>query len=72
MRFVMRAYGRAPRAPAPRNVTQIALRASTPEDAVAEAERHWSRNPSMRSCRGYSVFDAQGQPLVYVPANEPA
>lgn len=72
MRFVMRAYGPAPRAPAPRNVTQIALRAATPEDAVAEADRHWNRNPSLRSCRGYSVFDAQGRPLTYVTASEPA
>jgi hypothetical protein len=72
MRFVMRGYGRGPAASAPRNVTQIALRATTAEEAVAEADRHWQRNPAMRACRGYSVFDAQGRPLTYVSAREPA
>ncbi|HEY0648426.1 hypothetical protein [Phenylobacterium sp.] len=72
MRFVMRGYGRGPGVSTPRNVIQIALRATTPEDAVAEADRHWRRNASMRACRGYSVFDAQGRPLTYVRACEPA
>jgi hypothetical protein len=72
MRFVMRAYGPEPRTSTARNVTQVVLRATTAEDALVEADGHWRRHPSLRRCRGYSVFDATGKPLGYVTASEVA
>lgn len=69
MRYVMRAYGRRAGVSGPRDVTEIRLRAGAADHAVEEARSHWERHGVARRWRGYSVFDAAGGLVEYIPGD---